>query len=274
MKKVSILMSVLLVFGILFTYSCTKDDSDDDGGGGDDIINLPVKTRLLEHNDFQAIDSTFRAFGYNERKLVEKEVWRDKNNVAFKVIKHEYNSSDKLIRSLEYQDEAMTIVASNTMYTLDGSGLAIKSVNDRGGNITTTDYTYNSGRLAKAHIEYTGASAGDPEEMEYVWTGDNITKVTYLVPDTIGGTGFVIQGYEEFEYDAKTNPYFDIAFPSVNPMELSKNNIKKIREYDSFNVIQHLTTYTYTSYEGDLPKMAFYDIGYQQGVYEYKYKDI
>jgi len=273
MKKVSIFLSLILAFGMILTYSCTKDDDGDDGGdnGGND---LPVKTRLIERDDLQSIDSTLVGYVYNEKKLVEKEVWRDKNKVAFKVMKYEYNTSDKLIRSLEYQDEAMTIVAANTTYTLDASGLPTKSVNDRGGNITTITYTYNSGKLVKAHIEFTGASSGDPQEREFEWTGDNVTKVTYKVPDTTGGSGFVIQKYEEVEYDAKSNPYFEMGIPSLDPVFMSKNNVTKVKEYDASNVFQHLTSYTYNKYEGDFPKSAYYDLGFQQGVYEYKYKEI
>jgi hypothetical protein len=273
MKKVSIFMSILISFGMLMTYSCTKDDSgDDDGGGGSDPI--PEKIRITNRNDLQSIDSTLVAYEYNDKKLVGKEVWKDKNKVAFKVLKYEYNTSDKLIRSKEYQDAAMTIVAANTTYTLNASGLPTKSVNDRAGNITTITYTYNSGRLAKAHIEYTGASSADPEELEFVWTGDNVSKITYKVPDTTGGSGFVVKKYEEMEFDAKSNPYFEMGIPSLDPVFMSKNNVTKVKEYDANNVFQHLTSYNYSKYEGDFPKMAMYDLGYRQGVYEYKYKKI
>lgn len=272
MKKMTIFMSMLLSFGLLLTYSCTKDDSEDDGV--DPGPSIPVKTRLVEHNDLQAIDSTLRTFTYNSKKMVDSEIYKDKNDVAFKVIKYTYSSSDKLVSSLEYQDEALTIVASSTNYTLNSSGLITKSVNDRGGNITTSDYTYNSSKLATAHIEYTGASTADPIDLEFDWTGEIITKITYKVPDTTGGSGMVVQKYEEYSYDAKTNPYFIMNLPGHEPMLLCPNNVTEIKEYDSFNILQKKVTITYNKYDGDLPEMAFYDLGFQQGVYEYAYKEI
>ena len=271
MKKLSLLLILLLSFGLLLTYSCAPDD---DNGGDDGGDNIPPKVRIVEHNDFQAIDSTFHSFSYNEKKLMTKELFKDKNKVVFKALVHEYTSAGKILRTKEYQDEALTIVASLTNYTLDGSGNVIKSVNDRAGNITTIDFTYNSGRLAKAHIEYSGASSGPAEEYVFHWNGDNIAKVEHMVPDSSGGTGFVLQEYNEYEYDTKTNPYTEFSIPTIDPVKLSANNVIKIKTYDANAVFQHLTTFQFTKYTDDFPIDAFYDYGFKQGVYKYVYKEI
>jgi hypothetical protein len=259
-----------MVFGMFLMVSCSKDDdnTDDDGGSGD----LPKKIRITEHNDFQALDSTYHAFAYNDRKLLYKEVFRDKNKVAFIVLKHEYDTKDHPVRTLEYQDEAMSIAASNTSYTLDASGLVVKAVNDRSGNITTIEYSYNSGLLAEAKITYSGASTGYPEQRKFYWNNDNVAKIEYLVDST--GNGFTLVRYEEMEYDAKKNPYYDIKLPSMDPVWMSKNNITKIKEYDPAGVFQHQTTFQYTKYKNDFPEAGYYDYGFKQGVYEYKYKEI
>lgn len=270
MKKHYLYLGLFLVFGMLFTMSCSKDDSSDEGGDNPD--NLPEKTRITEFNDLQALDTTFHAFAYNERKLMYKEVFRDKNKVVFKILKYEYNTSDKPVRTIEYQDEDMNIAVASTMYTLDGSGNVIKAVEDRSGNITTIDYTYNSGRLAEADISYSGASNGPPMQMKFYWNGDNVSKIEYYVDST--GNGFVLTKYEEMEFDSKTNPFFDIKLPSLDPVQISANNVTKIKEYDSNGVFQHLTSFQYSKYTGDLPASAYYDYGYRQGIYEYKYKDI
>ena len=271
MKKLSLLLSLLLSLGLLLTYSCS---SDDDNGDDDGNNNIPSKIRIVEHNDFQAIDSTFHSFSYNEKKLMTKELFRDKNKVVFKALVHEYTSDGKVLRTKEYQDEAMTIVASLTNYTLDGSGNVVKSVNDRAGNITTIDYTYNSGRLTKAHIEYTGASSGPAEEYVFHWDNNNISKVEHMVPDSTTGTGFMLQEYNEYEYDSKKNPYTEFSIPTLDPVKISENNVVKIKTYDAYDVFQHLTTFQFTKYYGDFPQDAFYDYGFKQGVYSYVYKEI
>jgi hypothetical protein len=270
MKKLFFFLALIMGFGLLLTVSCSKDDdnTDDDGGAGE----LPKKIRIVEHNDLQALDSTFHAFGYNDRKLMSKEVFRDKNKVVFKVLKHEYDTKDHPVRTIEYQDEAMSIAASNTVYTLDASGLVVKAVNDRAGNITTTDYTYNSGRLSEVTITYTGASTGHPEQLKFYWNNDNVAKIEYFVDST--GNGFAKVRYEEMEYDAKKNPYYEIKLPSQSPVWMSENNVTKIKEYDPSGVLQHQTTFQYTKYKNDFPEAGYYDYGFKQGVYEYKYKEI
>jgi len=271
MKRQFIFLAALVSFAMMLTYSCEKsDDPDDEGGGGGEP---GVKKVLVKRDDVQAIDASAVTYAFNADKNVEKEVFLDNNNAFVKANVFTYDASQKMISFTTFLDEALTNIESVTNYTFNASAQVTKSVQDAQGAITTTTYTYQSGKLIKASMVYSGSLSLLDEELELEWSGDNVSKMTYKVPDTTGAGGFMVDHYVLFTYDTKINPYYDMKILRLDPVFLSKNNMTKSEGYDANSIKLFLTTVDF-KYDGDYPSTADYDVGFQQGKYTYSYKDI
>lgn len=267
MKNLTLFMLMLFVSGTLVTISCEKTDDTDNGG---DDPNPTKKKVLVERSDVQSIDASSQVFSYNADKNIEKQLLKDKNKLVVKAIVYKYDASKHIYSYTTYQDEALSILVSVTNYTLNTSAQVTKSVNDETGAITTTTYSYQSGKLVNAHIEYSGSATGDPMEFELEWTADNVSKITHKIPDTTGAGGFIVDGYITIQYDDKVNPYAELKLLQIDPLYLSKNNMTKVEAFDANGIILHLATYSF-NYDGDYPISGSYDLGFLQGQYAYVY---
>lgn len=298
MKKALITMAVLAVAGIM--ASCQKDGAYSPKNKISKVYYEydSLVDGVSSHTDKHLTE----VWNWTDDKLDSiNHMYADGTDISYV---ESYTYDGKHISLVEQHYPGYTEPFSKTVFTYDGNKLT--QVENFSGSYLTSTYTFThkAGKISQIDVTYPSGSNYDyksvptvvrmmtaevmPEEMmnkafsrakasttrtlsiKLSYLGSNVSKVDYSTIYTTVDNGMETVETRttttKYEYDGKSNPYYEM-MGGLSPIYLSKNNVKKETYTSSESVTEdgelveetnylkeHVTEYTYT-YDGSKPTM-------------------